>query len=297
MPLTVIPLPATLRQVYLSLGKDPATETTLAFGSVTPPQAYAVPTCQINVGPSGTGTPPAAAAARLGIRSAITKYRVTLTRLRAASPGTNTAVYLNTGVYETNFTFDAESYREGGLQALQGNAPEAGPASYFSPWKNGTQKRVYLIMPEELAPLNAWAEREHCSDFIHAYNITLGAVDAAFQKMIATPLDGYWSIEDARRAMERKVEEELPPALKPIAFHPARLTEKFKTLQEKSRTGRDGMGYHSFGIEVLAEAPRNVGPVSYLTGRPRQEAGRIYMRFTRGTTQIGVFPSSSVIKL
>ncbi len=297
MGLTAIPLPATLREVYLAQGKDPATEATLAFGNVTPPQGFIVPTCQIDVAPSGMGIPPGPAAERLGIRSPVTKYRVTLTRLRAASAGTNTAVYLNTGVYETNFTFDGEAHKMGVIEALKGEAPQSGPASYFSPWKNGTQNRVYLIMPQELAPYNAWAEREHCTDFIHAYNICLGAVDAALQKMMGMPLDGYWSMEDARRAMERKVEEELPPALKPIAFHPARLFQGFISLYEKSRTGRDGMGYHTFGVEVLREAPGNLGPVSYLTGRPRGESGRIYMRFTRGTTQIGVFPSSSVIKL
>lgn len=297
MPLTVIPLPKTLRQVYESLGKKPAEETTLAFGSVAPPQAYIVPSCQINAVPSGSGTPPAAAAGRMGIRSPVTKYRATLLRVQAANPGTNTAVYLTTGVYETNFTFRAEEYKSGVIQALKGEAPEARLPSYLSPWENPTQRRVYLIMPKELAPLNASAEREHCSDFIHAYNISLQAVDAAFQKVAGTPLDGYWSDGDARRAMERKVEEQLPPALRPIAFDPARLAEKFKNLQEKSRTGRDGMGYHSFGLELLSEAPRGLGPVNYLTGGPRPEAGRIYMCFTRGTTQIGVFPSSSVIKL
>jgi hypothetical protein len=299
MPLTVIPEAANLKKVYSSLDKDkdPAKQTTLAFGSVTPPQGFVVPSCQINVVPSGTGTPPAAAAGRMGIRSPVPKYRATLSLVHAASPGTNTACYLTTGVYETNFTFLAKEYKTGVIQALKGEAPKANLPSYLSPWENPSQKRVYLVMPEELAPLNAWAEREHCSDFIHAYNITLQAVQAAFQKMAGTPLDGYWSAGDAKRAMERKVEEQLPPALRPFALDPARLAEKFKNMQEKSRTGRDGMGYHSFGLEVLSEAPPNLGPAHYLAAGPRPEAGRVYMRFTRGTTQIGVFPSSSVIQL
>jgi hypothetical protein len=300
MPLTVIPEAATLKKVYSSLDKvkDPAKQTTLAFGSVTPPQGFVVPSCQINVVPSGTGTPPAAAAGRMGIRSPVPKYRATLSLVQAASPGTNTACYLTTGVYETNFTFLAKEYKTGVIQALKGEAPRANLPSYLSPWENPSQKRVYLVMPADLAPLNAGAEREHCSDFIHAYNISLQAVHAAFQKMAAAPpLDGYWSEGDAKRAMERKVEEQLHPALKPIAFDPVKLAEKFKNLQQKSRDGRDGMTYHSFGLELLSEAPPNLGPVNYLTENPRPEAGRVYMRFTRGTTQIGVFPSSSVIQL
>jgi hypothetical protein len=300
MPLTVIPEAANLKKVYsyLDKDKDPVKQTRLAFGCVTPPQGFAVPTCRINVVPSGTGMPPGAAAGKLGIKSPVPKYRATLSVLQAANPGTNTACYLTTGVYETNWTFLAQDYKAGVIQALKGEAPEAKLPSYLIPWENPSQKRVYLIMPADLAPLNAGAEREHCSDFIHAFNISLQAVHAAFQKMAAAPpLDGYWSEGDARRAMERKVEEQLPPALRPIVFDPAKLAEKFKSLQQKSRDGRDGLTYHSFGLELLSEPPPNLGPVQYLTGAPRPEAGRVYMRFTRGTTQIGVFPSSSVIQL
>jgi hypothetical protein len=296
MALTVIPTPATLAQVYLAQGKNPATETTLAFGNVTPPSNFVVPTCQFNPVLSGMKAPPAAAAARLGIQSTIPKYKVSLKRVRPANPGTNTAVYLKAGVYETNWTFDERGHMQGVKEALQDGMPR-GLVNYCSPWQNATQKRVYLVMPNELEDLNAWAEREHCSDFIYAYNITLGAVDTVFQRLDGKTSDEHWSRLDAERAMERQVQSLLHPTLGPIACDPNKFTDKFNSLLEKSRTGRDGKGYHSFGVELLREPPHNLGPITYLTGVPRQEAGRVYFRFTRGTTQIGVFPSSAVMTL
>jgi hypothetical protein len=297
MALTIIPTPATLEQVYRSLRKNPATDLTFAFGTVTPPQGFIVPTCQINTAPSGIGPVPPAAAARLGIPSRAQKYAAKLARLQKADPGSNTAVYLTSGVYETNWTFLAKDHKEGVIQALRDGTAPGRLASYFSPWKDATQKRVYLIMPEELAPLNAAAEREHCSDFIHAYNISLGAVDVAFQTLNGAATIDCMSTQEATRAMERKVEERVHPALASIALVPNGLAKKFSDLQEKSRTGRDGRGYHSFGLELLSEPPRNLRPVTYLTGAPRPEAGKIYLIFTRGTTQIGVFPSSAIITL
>ena len=297
MALTVIPTPATLAQVYHSLGKNPTTDTTFAFGNVTPPRGFTIPTCQINTTPSGIGPVPNAAAARLGIPSSAQKYMARLARLQRADPGSNTAVYLTSGVYETNWTFLDQDYKEAVIQDLRDGTAPGGLSSYFTRWTNPTQKRIYLIMPDDLSPLNAAAEREHCSDFIHAYNISLGAVDAAFQALSATPTSEFMSVQDARRAMELKVEQRLHPALASAAFLPNALAKKFTDLQEKSRTGRDGKGYHSFGLELLAEPPKNLQKINYLTGAPRQEVGKIFLRFTRGATQIGKYPSSAIITL
>jgi hypothetical protein len=296
MALTVIPTPATLAQVYQAQGKNPATEASIVSGNVTPPNNFVVPTCQFNPVLAGMKAPPAAAAGRLGIQSTIPKYKVSLQRIQPANPGTNTAVYLKAGVYETNWTFDERGHREGVKEALVDGMPR-GLINYCTPWQNAAQKRVYLVMPKELEDSNAWAEREHCTDFIHAYNITLGAVDAVFIRLNGKISDEHWSRLDAEHAMERFVASLLPPALGPVACDPNKLTDKFNTLLEKSRTGRDGKGYHSFGIELISEPPRNLGPIVYLTGAPRQEAGRVYFRFTKGTTQIGVFPSSTVMTL
>lgn len=296
MALTVIPTPATLAEVYRVQGKNPAKETSIVSGNVTPPNNFLVPTCQFNSVLAGMKAPPAAAAARLGIQSTIPKYKVSLQRIQPANPGTNTAVYLKAGVYETNWTFDVRGHMQGVKEALVDGMPR-GAMNYCMPWENAAQNRVFLIMPKELEDLNSGAEREHCSDFIYAYNITLGAVDKVFQQLNGKTSDEHWSRLDAERAMEKQVASLLDRTLGPVACDPRKLADKFNSLLEKSRTGRDGKGYHSFGIEVLSETPRNLGPIMYLTGGPRQETSRVYLRFTRGTTQIGVFPSSAVMTL
>jgi hypothetical protein len=283
MPLTEQPRSANLREVYAELKFDPATATYIASGSVTAPQNYVVPRCQINVLRSGVVPP--AAAGRLGVPSG-SKYKVSLTHITRANPGTNTAVYLTSGIYETNYTID-----EGGYAAdrITGN-----PANYLSPWKDPKQKRVYFVMPEELAPINASAEREHCQDFVLAYQLTLKAVDDVFQSLSTVTMDGYLSMQEAKDAMIRRVGETLALPLRPIACDPTALDSMFKRLLQKSRDGRDGKGWHSFGIEVV-DLSQSRTDVVYLTGKQRQESGRIYVRFTRGQTQINLHPSREVI--
>lgn len=287
MALTTRPQPADLRQVFSALGMDPATATFIASGNVTEPRGYVVPRCQINVVPSGTV--PMAAAARLGVRSSQMGYRVTLLHTQRASPGTNTAVFLTRGVYETNFTFDAEGF------AAQRDVKN--PANHLERWTNPEQNRVYFVMPEELSPLNESAEREHCLDFIHAYELTLQAVDSAFQALNRTTMEGYLSMQEAREAMIKRVGESLAPALRAIACDPGRLEGKFKDLLRQSRDGRDGRGWHSFGVEFLDQPPRVHPGISYLTGAQRPESGRVYLGFTRGQTQINMHPSNEVIRL
>jgi len=296
MALTAIPTPATLAQIYVAQGKNPAAETSIVSGNVTPPTNFVAPTCQFNCVLTGMKAPPAAAARRLGTPSRMQTYKVTFQRLQPANPGTNTAVYLKAGVYETNWTFDENCHRQGVKEALVDGMPR-GLINYCSPWQNASQKRVYLVMPKELENQNAGAEREHCSDFIYAYKITLDAVDAVFQKLNGKSSDEHWSRLDAQHAMEKQVESQLPSALGPVACAPNKLVDTFNKLLEKSRTGRDGKAYHSFGVELISELPHNLGPITYLTGTPRQEGGRVYLCFTCGTTQIGVFPSSAVMTL
>lgn len=298
MALTTDPVAVNLSRVYTSLKQNPATCTLIASGNVTPPTGFVLPTCRISPSASGKAAVPSAAAHRLGVRT-VAKYRVNLMHARQAMPGSNTAVYLTSGIYETNFTFDGAGYKQG-LQDAGGDVEVerylANPANYLIPWKNATQIRVYFVMPNELAPTNHAAEREHCNDFIHAYNICLKAVNDRFSTLSGTTLDGYVSAEDARQAMIRRVGEQLHPALRPLACDVNKLKAKLEQLFKKSRDGRDGRGWHSFGIKTILKPPANL-PVSYLIGKSRKEAGRFYVQFTSGQTQINIHPSASVITL
>ena len=284
MPLTRDPRPVDLASVYTELKMNPAKDTYIASGNVTEPQNYVLPRCQINAIPSGTV--PAAAAGRLGIPSSTRKYKVTLIHITRASQGTNSAVYLTNGIYETNFTLDAKEFAA--------DRDTRNPANYLSPWEKPTNPRVYFVMPGELAPLNKAAEREHCMDFIQAYKMTLEAVDAVFHSLNGVTMDGFSSINKAKEAMLKRVGETLAPPLRPVACNSAALNDMFKRLLRKSHDGRDGMGWHSFGVEVvdLAPAPRKI---VYLTGKPRGESGRIFLKFTKGQTQINLHPSERVI--
>jgi hypothetical protein len=284
MPLTSHPRPASLREVLIELKKDPAKDTYIASGSVTEPQNYALPRCQINVMQSGTV--PAAAASRLGVRSSAPKFKVSLMHMAKANPGTNSAVYLTNGIYETNQTFDAEGFAA--------DRETRNPANYMSPWKKPADPRVYFVMPDELAPLNESAEREHCMDFILAYKMTLEAVDSVFQSLNGVTMEGFLSMNEAKEAMIKRVGETLAPALRPVACNPEALNDMFKRLTQKSRDGRDGKGWHSFGLEVV-NLPQAPGEVVYLTGKSRDESGRIYLKFTKGQTQINQHPSEKVI--
>jgi len=100
-------------------------------------------------------------------------------------------------------------------------------------------------------------------------------VDAVFQRLNGKTSDEQWSRLDAERAMEKQAAARPPPALGSIACDPNKLTDKFSTSLEKSRTGRDGKGDHSFGIELISEPPRNLWVITYLTEAPRQEAGEV----------------------
>lgn len=298
MPLTTNPLAANLRDIYNSQGRNPATCTFIASGNVTEPTGFVLPTCLINPSPSGNAAVPSAAAHRLGVRT-VPKYKVNLMHTNQAMPGSNNAVYLTSGIYETNFTFNVDGYRQGLQDAgkdVDAQRYLANPANYLELWENMNQVRVYFVMPDDLAPTNMAAEQEHCKDFIHAYEICLKAVNDRFSALNGTTLDGYVSAEDARQAMIRRVGEQLHPALRPLACDVNKLNAKFKELLQKSRDGRDGRGWHSFGIKIITNPPDNLS-VSYLTGQPREENGKLYVQFTLGQTQINIHPSASVITL
>lgn len=286
MPLATQPVPGTLVQICRAQGWDPDNPPMLPSGCVTPPRAYRVPRCQINVVPAGPV--PAAAAARLGVPSSAQRFRASLTLATPADPGLNVALYLNTGVYETNYTFDFENYAEI-------NDPTIQLGGFLTRWTGPTQPRVFVIMPAKLAPANAAAEKEHCTDFIRAYDLTLGAVSRAMQALAGVAVEGSLSIVEARQAMERRLAESLPPALRAIACDPVRLESKFKALVDMSRDGRDVMRYHSFGMVRVEAAPPL--PMVYMDGAPRPAKGRVYLQYTAGSTQIGVHPSERVIHL
>jgi hypothetical protein len=99
MALTPEARAANLREVYTALGYEPAKATYIASGNVTEPRNYVVPRCQLNVAQS-VMVPPAAAG-RLGVRSG-PKYKVSLMPVARADPGTNTAVFLTAGVYDSS---------------------------------------------------------------------------------------------------------------------------------------------------------------------------------------------------
>ena len=304
MALARIPTLCTLRDLILIENQDPATDNTRDAGSTSEPENFTVPVWQI----TERKTQAAAASAsrmglygKLGVTTPATQrpamasselYESTLLVTRHAAEGTNKSIYLGKGVYETNYTYDSESAqafkKKPGMELIAANA-----SNFLKDWTAG-KTRVYFVMPESIAQMNLQAETEHCNDFILAYQMTLGALEAALAQAASAIIPAAPSAQAAHAGRVAKLSEYLPVNLKDVAAN-ADCGQKYRALSAKSKD-RDGAGLHTYGLEYMGPGP--IPPsVHYLAGKPRPgESGHIFLQYTKGRTQIGTHTSASVIK-
>jgi hypothetical protein len=203
-------------------------------------------------------------------------------------------VYLGAGVYETNYTFDLRHYEKEVKEEMKAAGIDA-TASYLSPWQEPSQPRVYLIMPEDIAELNKKAETEHCNDFMRAYQLTLKKIEDVIIELSNANVGRHNTPLLSRVALEAQMRQHLPLQLQDAMLNPHLCGERYLQLCKKSREERDDKDWHSFGLEYIG--PNfNPSAVEYLTGAPRQEKGRLYLRYTKGKTEIGFHPSEIIIR-
>jgi hypothetical protein len=304
MALARIPTLCTLRDLMLVENQDPAVENTRDAGSTSEPEHFTVPAFQITERRTQAAQGSAlrmGLMAKVGVITPTTQrpasanselFESTLSVTRHASEGTNKSIYLGKGVYETNYTYDLDSAnamkRKEGMELIAGNA-----SNFLKDWTAGNP-RVYFVMPENLAQMNLQAETEHCNDFLLAYQMTLGALEAALPLAAAAAIPAASSAQAAHAARVAKLQEHLPVNLKDVAANADLCGQKYKTLSGKSKN-RDGAGWHSYGLEYTGSGPLPPS-VHYLTGRARPgETGCIFLIYTKGQTQIGTHPSASVM--
>ena len=134
---------------------------------------------------------------------------------RSAAEGNNHSYYLTEGVYETNYAFSIRGYQQAQKEAAQGDSLAVmslgNLANFLEPYANERQSRVYLVMPRNISELNRQAEKEHCMDFVHAYDLTVGAMQAALQQVRDTDVGWFDSPLAARQAIEAELRRLLPP--------------------------------------------------------------------------------------
>jgi hypothetical protein len=301
MPLVRVPLPCTLRDIYVGEGQDPATAIGVIAGATKPPNDFVTPTYQITQ--NRTAFAQAAAQrqplySKLGIlkpgdHPPSAQYVAQLIVTRRANEGTSTSVYVSKGIYETNYTFDQQGYKEAkGDEMMQASLSNL--ANWLAPWKRADQPRVYFVMPERIADLNKQAEAEHCNDFVLAYDLTLHALQTALDQVA---IAAQVTCDSAQHAIDERVtrlRDALPVGLKDVAPKPELCGQKFLDLCKKSKF-RDSSNWHSWGLDYLG---KNMDPpsVHYLTGGKREENGRVFLQYTEGQAQVGTHTSASIIK-
>jgi hypothetical protein len=271
MPLKQNADPVDLAALLTSFGSDPASGFSIHAGNTTRPNNAITPAYEIDVVPAGA------------------QFTASVVMQQRAAEGTNDSFYLRAGVFETNRTLDV-----GMLEADRKSGNVARMASYLGRFENRSANRVYFSMPDDMAERNRRAEVEHCNDLIHAYRQTLGALDAALTTIapVNAPTQG-----EAGERIAAAIRNALPRDRVHLGINPAVWRQEYERLCDRTRF-RDDQGWHSFGLELVdAQDVRGRDDPSYLTGGRRDDAGFPirYLRFTTGTTQIGVHPSDQVV--
>ena len=286
---------ADLATVYRSDNNDPAIHTGLDIATTSEPAQYTVPAFNITI----ERRTPQGFLNRLGwALSAINRGTDThevyarLVLTRNADPGTNTSVYLGAGIYETNMHLDEGTYR-----AQEQNNPGGArnTSNSLSGWSGG-KSRVYVVMPAQMAGRNKLAEEEHLRDFIYAYDRTLRVCQHALEAIRGTNFGPHESEEDAREALLEAFLNRVPRPLRRLGMDMNQWGAEYIRLCQKSMSERDGRQWHSFGLERVRrdQLPKQLA-ITYLTGAPRREGGRVYVRMNTGSTQVGQHAPEQVI--
>ncbi|PYP93803.1 MAG: hypothetical protein DMG65_00055 [Candidatus Angelobacter sp. Gp1-AA117] len=284
-----------LAGVYRSDNNNPATHTGLDIATTSGPAGYTVPAYNIAIQrriPQGFFNRLHRAMSSITMGDDPYEVYARLVITRNADQGQNDSVYLGGGLYETNMSFNEGTYNTMQLQ-MPGGVNNA--ANSLSGWSNG-QNRVYVLMPPQIAGQNKRAEEEHLADFIYAYDRTLGLAQQALSAIAGRDFGPFDSEDEARQAVRAAFLNRVPQPLRRLGMDMVQWGNEYDRLCQKSMTERDGRRWHSFGLErIRRDQIGNQIQVTYLTGTPRQENGRVYLRMTAGSTQIGQHPPSQVI--
>lgn len=298
MALTRTATAATLRDVYehsrpTGTVFDAATVVGYQAGSTAPPAGFTLPAFSVvySVDPAAQGAHLRARYyGKLNIpppQPSPPRYYATLVKTASAGEGNNSSIYVGVGVYDTNYAFQEGDYRE-----FDGRPEQA--ANFMARWTSG-KPRVFFVMPETIALANKAAEEEHCSDFIRAYDLTLGVADAALTAMNGQRFGPCASQVDALAAVTAAFKARVPEPLRSLGMDMAKWGEKYLELADKSRR-RDRSNWHSWGLELITTAGDHTSwPHELLTGLERPDGGRVYVRYTAGTSQVALHSSASII--
>ncbi|MDL4817657.1 hypothetical protein [Actinomadura opuntiae] len=274
MPLKQNPDPVGHAGILAAEQLDPARGWLRDAGSTSPPAGAEAPDYEIVCAPEGD------------------HFQGRLTIRRHASSGTNTAVYLQAGVYETNASLDLvtlEDHRKKGMMAGIGN--------YMVEFGGHSQNRVHLYMSPEMAELSRRAELEHCDDLVYAYQQTLETLELALVSVSsAGPVTGATS-DQARAKVAAAIRAAIPPQRAGLGIDPPAWLAEYERLCAKTRE-RDDNGWHFFDLERVeaAKVPGRDRP-TYLTGarRDRADFPICYLRYIAGNTEIGTHSTAGVI--
>lgn len=274
MPLKQNPDPVDHAGILTAEQLDPASGWLRDAGSTSPPAGAEAPDYEIVVTPKGD------------------RFEAKLVMRRRASPGTNNAVYLKAGVYETNTTLDLVT-----LESHRKKKMALGLGSYMTDFGKSSQNRVYLYMPQDMAELSRRAELEHCDDLVYAYQQTLETLDLALVSVAsADPVTAATS-DEARTKVATAIRAAIPQRRANLGIDPQPWLAEYERLCAKTRD-RDTNEWHFFDVERVeaAAVPGRDAP-TYLTGarRDRSDFPICYLRYTAGGTEIGTHPTAEVI--
>lgn len=264
-------VPATLSELMTLAGEDPATSMAGRTGNTTHPQNARPPGYDIDVEPAGT------------------QFRARLVVTAMPYEGDSTSHYLRAGIYETNLSFDGTEY------AAQGQGDATNCLVPF-PTPEIARRRVYYVMPAAIAESNRQAELEHCGDHLYAYQQTLEFVHDVLQRVAHSQPAVAASAAAARAIIQCRLLAEIPEARRRLGVDIQNWSNEFERLCDRSGD-RDRQRWHTFGLQPINPGADTAGEVTYLTGALRDDGvGRVYVRFTPGTTEIGTHTTATIIQ-
>jgi hypothetical protein len=298
----------TLAEMYREEGSDPAAALGYSLGSTSDPEGFDLPAAAFEVAANAAAQGAEIRAryyARLGRNLPVQPppherdrrlappphvvppappFRVRFRLTRAASEGSNRSLYVREGIYETNYTFeaeDADAARPDWRDNMAGLIKERRADAVSRQFGLAPLPRVYFWVPGDMAERSKQAELEHLADLRRAYQLSLGQLDAALRAAEGTGRNE----PEARLAAEADFVRRLDPPLRGLGLDMARWGEKYLALCSKSK-GRDVQD-HSFGLSLVDAGAVPALPVTYLTAAgAREENGRVFVKISVGTTRI-----------
>ncbi len=191
------------------------------MGSTTPPQNPVRPAAKLDHKKTGAFS-----------------HEVKLTKTINADPGTNEALFVPTGRYPAALVNEKGSI----FEAAGDYVPKDG-------------RRINVDVSAEVEEMAKDAELEHCFDIIRAYNLTLGAADAAMDDLngqvfgreawtqSSAEAEALMALNDRFVSRVSALKGGDPPRLKD-ADDPV-LDTAYQTLHQKSPQARDDTSYHT----------------------------------------------------